>query len=78
MNEELKALLGDAYKEDMTLEEVGNALKGKKLVDLSTGRYVDKDKFDTQVNNLNAKLSEKEQELNARLTDDEKNAKASQ
>lgn len=78
MNEELKSLLGDAYKEDMTLEEVNNALKGKKLADLSTGRYVDKDKFDTQVNSLNAKLSEKEQELNARLTDDEKNAKASQ
>jgi len=78
MNEELKALLGDSYKEGMTLEEVGNALKGKKLVDLSTGKYVDKDKFDTQINNLNAKLNEKEQELNAKLTDDEKNAKASQ
>lgn len=78
MNEELKALLGDSYKDGMTLEEVNNALKGKKLADLSTGKYVDKDKFDTQINNLNAKLNEKEQELNAKLTDDEKNAKASQ
>jgi len=78
MNEELKALLGDSYKDGMTLEEVNNALKGKKLADLSTGKYVDKDKFDTQINSLNAKLSEKEQELNAKLTDDEKNAKASQ
>ena len=78
MNEELKALLGDSYKEGMTLEEVGNALKGKKFADLSTGKYVDKDKFDTQINNLNAKLNEKEQQLNARLTDDEKNARASQ
>ena len=78
MNEELKALLGDAYKDGMTLEEVNNALKGKKLADLSTGKYVDKDKFDTQINSLNAKLSEREQELNAKLTDEEKNAKASQ
>lgn len=78
MNEELKSLLGDAYKDDMTLEEINNALKGKKLADLSTGKYVDKDKFDTQVNSLTAKLSEKEQELNAKLTDEEKNVKASQ
>ena len=78
MNEELKALLGDSYKDGMTLEEVNNALKGKKLADLSTGKYVDKDKFDTQINSLNAKLSEREQELNAKLTDEEKNAKASQ
>lgn len=77
MNEELKALLGDAYKEDMTLEDVNAFFKGKKFADLSTGKYVDKDKFDTQVNSLNAKLSEKEQELNAKLTDDEKNAQAS-
>ena len=76
MNEELKALLGDAYKENMTLEEVGAFFKGKKFADLSTGKYVDKDKFDTQINSLNAKLNEKEQELNAKLTDDEKVAQA--
>ena len=77
MNEELKALLGDSYKEDMTLEDVNAFFKGKKFADLSTGKYVDKDKFDTQVNSLNAKLTEKENELNAKLTDDEKNAQAS-
>ena len=76
MNEELKAILGDSYKEGMTLEEVGAFFKGKKFADLSTGKYVDKDKFDTQINSLNAKLSEKEQELNAKLTDDEKTAQA--
>lgn len=76
--DELKALMGDAYKEGMTIDDVNAFFKGKKFADLSTGKYVDKDKFDTQVNSLNAKLSEKEQELNAKLTDDEKNAKASQ
>lgn len=75
---ELQALMGDSYKEGMTLDDVNAFFKGKKFADLSTGKYVDKDKFDTQVNSLNAKLSEKEQELNAKLTDDEKKAKASQ
>jgi len=42
----LKELLGDAYKEGMTLAEIETALSGKKLVDLSTGKYVDKEKYD--------------------------------
>ena len=29
--DELQALLGDAYKEGMTVEEIGNFFKGKKL-----------------------------------------------
>ncbi len=78
MNEELKALLGDAYKENMTLEEVGEFFKGKKFADLSTGKYVDKDKYDTQVNNLTKQLNEKQSELKAKLTDEEKSALASQ
>lgn len=45
--ENIKNLLGDAYKEGMTLEEVNKALEGKKLVDLSTGEYVSKGKYDT-------------------------------
>lgn len=43
--ENLKKLLGDAYKDGITVEEI-DALIGKgKYVDLSTGNYVDKDKF---------------------------------
>lgn len=42
----LKELLGDAYKEGMTIAEVEAALSGKKLVDLSTGNYVAKEKYD--------------------------------
>lgn len=72
MNEELKALLGDSYKEGMTLEEVGAFFKGKKFADLSTGQYVDKNKFDNTVNDLNKKLTDANTQLNAKLTDDEK------
>jgi hypothetical protein len=43
----LKALLGEAFKEDLTLADVNKLLEGKKLVDLSGPvKYVVKDKFD--------------------------------
>lgn len=57
----LKTLLGDAYKEGMTLEEVDKALEGKKLVDLSTGDYVAKAKYDnleTKHKNLQSELEQ--------------------
>ena len=76
--DELQALMGDSYKEGMTAEEIGEFFKGKKFADLSSGNYVDKAKYENQVNSLNAKLTEKEKELNAKLTDEEKSAKASQ
>ena len=76
--DELQALMGDSYKEGMTAEEIGAFFKGKKFADLSTGNYVDKSKYDNQINNLNSKLSAKEKELNDRLSDEEKNARASQ
>ena len=75
---ELQALMGDAFKEGMSAEEIGAFFQGKKFADLSSGNYVDKSKYDNQINTLNAKLTEKENELNAKLTDDEKNAKANQ
>lgn len=45
----LKELLGDSYKEELTHAEIDALLKDKKIADLSTGRYVDKDKFDKAV-----------------------------
>lgn len=74
---ELQALMGDAYKEGMTAEDIGKFFEGKKFADLSTGNYVDKSKYDNQVNTLTSRLKEKDEELNAKLTDEEKNAKAS-
>lgn len=76
--DELQALLGDAYKEGMTVEEIGNFFKGKKFADLSTGNYVDKNKYTNEVNNLTNQLNQTKQELNDKLTDEEKNSKASQ
>lgn len=45
----IRELLGDAYKEGMTFAEVESALDGKDLVDLSTGKYVSKSKYDTAI-----------------------------
>ena len=74
--DELQALLGDSYKEGMTVEEIGEFFKGKKFADLSTGNYVDKNKYTNEINNLNNQLSQTQKELNDKLTDDEKNTKA--
>lgn len=74
----LKEMLGDSYKEGMTLDEVSTFFEGKNFADLSTGAYVDKNKYDNQVNSLTKQLNETKNQLNQRLTDEEKSAKASQ
>lgn len=73
----LKEMLGDSYKEGMSFDEVATFFEGKNYADLSTGAYVDKNKFDNQVNSLTKQLNETKSQLNAKLTDDEKNAEAS-
>lgn len=68
----LKEVLGDAYKEGMTFEEVSNFFEGKKFADLSTGNYVDKNKYESEVNSLKTQLSEKDTALKNKMSDDEK------
>lgn len=68
----LKDLLGTNYHEGMTFEEVSAALNGMKLVDLSTGAYVDKNKYEADIKAKDAELQKKSSELNARMTADEK------
>lgn len=68
----LKDLLGTNYHEGMTFEEVSAALSNMKLVDLSTGAYVDKYKYEADIKAKETELQKKSQELNARMTADEK------
>ena len=72
MFENLKDLLGEAYHDDITAEEVNTFFAGKNFADLSTGQYVDKNKYDRDIQGLNTTIAEKTSALNARLTDEEK------
>lgn len=72
MFENLKTMLGEAYHEGITAEEVNNFFAGKSFADLSTGQYVDKNKYERDIQNLNNTITEKQNALNAKLTDDEK------
>ena len=71
----LKELLGEAYKEGMTFEEINTALSSMKLADLSTGKYLNKDMVEAERAKLENEKKDLEQQLNAKLTDDEKTAK---
>ena len=72
----MKDLMGDSYKEGITLDEVKEFMSGKKFADLSTGNYVDKGKYTNEINSLNSKLTDTQNQLNAKLTDEEKNTQA--
>lgn len=64
----LKDILGEAYREDMTLADIESALSDKKLADLSSGEYVSKGKlmdYETRAKKAEKALAEK-------LTEEEK------
>ena len=66
---DLKTLLGDSYKDGMTIEEITAALADKTFVDPSTlPKSVDKGVFDKTA----SQLAEAKKQLAAKLTDDEK------
>ena len=76
MFENLKGLMGESYHEGITAEEVNTFFAGKNFADLSTGQYVDKNKYDRDVQALNTTITEKQNALNAKLTDAEKESQA--
>lgn len=65
----LKELLGEAYKDDMSFADIEAALKDKKLVDLASGGYVDVNKYNREVGELKDKISAKDKELKTANTD---------
>lgn len=70
---DLKTLLGDAYRENMTLDEINEALEGMSLVDPSTlPKSVSKEVFDKTASEL-AKVKKQLKELQEKsMTDEEK------
>ena len=63
-----RELLGEAYKDGMTVEELENAISTMKLADLSSGEYVSKGKL----NDYERRMKEAEKKLAEKLTDEEK------
>ena len=73
MDEELRILMGDSYKEGMTSDDIDNFFRNKILGD---GTYVRKEMADAEKNRLQQELDAKNEELKNKLTDDEKKALA--
>ena len=69
--DELQALMGDAYHEGITTEEIATFFQGKKFADLSTGKYVDKNKYESEINGLKTSLSQKDSELKSKMSQEE-------
>lgn len=69
MEEELKQLMGDSYHEGMTGAEVQEYFK-KSL--LESGNYVNKEASDASIAKLQKELADKNNQIKAKMTDDEK------
>lgn len=64
----LKDILGEAYREDMTLADIESAIASMKLADLSNGEYVSKGKL----SDYERRMKEAEKKLADKLTEEEK------
>lgn len=58
MPENLKKLMGSAYKDGITVEEIDAFLANGNYVNLKDGKYVDKEKYDRVVSERDAHKSE--------------------
>ena len=70
---DLKELMGDAYKEVMTKEEVKDFFKKQVL---ATGEYTNSGKAKAEQKELNDKIAELQAQLESKMTDDDKKKKA--
>lgn len=71
---ELQKLMGDSYKENLTVDDITAFLTGKNFADLSKGGYVDINKHNDQINNLTKTINEQKQTIKSKMTDEEKAA----
>lgn len=69
---DLKELLGESYKDGMTVEEITEALAG---VELPKDNSAELAKLKESVTKANAEASKYKKELSAKLSDDERKAK---
>lgn len=72
IEEILKELMGDAYKEDMSKNDISAFFKKQVL---STGNYENADKSKAEKKELNDKIAELQAQLEERMSDDDKKKK---
>ena len=72
----LQEMLGDAFHEGITVDEINTALSGKKFADLSTGNYVDVNKYKADLQAKDGEIQKQAEALHQKMTDDEKKAAA--
>lgn len=75
MEELLKQIMGDSFKENMTQEELQGFFKNQVL---SSGEYVNKGMADAEKLRLQNQLKDANEQLKNKMTDDEKKAAADQ
>jgi hypothetical protein len=71
---DLKELLGENYKEDITVEEISNFISAMKLADLSKGEYVAKGKLTEAENKIKNITKEYGDYKASKQTEEEKKA----
>lgn len=69
---DLQTLMGDSYKEGITVDEINEFLSNKKYADLSTGNYVDKNKYEADVKSKDDEIKQYKDSLKSKMTDAEK------
>lgn len=70
---DLKELMGDSYKEDITKEEVQDFFKKQVL---ATGEYTNSGKAKAEQKELNDKIADLQSQLESKMSDDDKKKKA--
>ena len=71
--DELKELMGDAYKEDMSKEDIQAFFKKQVL---ASGEYTNSGKANAEKKELSDKIAELQSQLDSKMTDDDKKKKA--
>lgn len=75
MDELMKQILGDSYKENMTQEEIQDFFKNQVL---GSGNYVNKDAAEAEKRKIQTALDKANKDLQDKMSDDEKKAAADQ
>ena len=68
---DLQTLMGESYKEGITIDEINTFLSDKKFADLSTGAYVDKNKYEADIKAKDNEIKQYKETIKSKMSDDE-------